>query len=166
MRPWFRGAVAIAFLVAAAGCDLGSTLGGCGVETRSLEYGAQTATRAGFLELSETRGDENGAFVIWHVRATPFPGSARTVSLREGPPDAPGRLLYRFPVANAVPESGVLTQVFTRTPYAGEVPFAELWDRIQREPVSFHAELESDATVVRIGPLLRTGSSDWQEACT
>jgi hypothetical protein len=160
--------VAAALAIAAPGCDGG--LVRCEVESRALEYRAETRsdslTGNGFLELSETRGAENRAFVIWHLRASPFGGRARTVSLRQGPPEAPGRLLYQFPLLNSVPESGVLTQVFVRTPYAGEVPFAELWDLVQRDAVSFHAELDGDARPLRVGPLVRTGSSDWQDACS
>jgi hypothetical protein len=122
--------------------------------------------RPGFLELSETRGADNGAFVLWHLRAAPFTGRATVVSLRLGPPEAPGRLLYQFPLVNSVPDSGVLTQVFVRTAYAGEVPFAELWDLVQREPVSFHAVLDDGVRPLRVGPLLRTGSRDWQEVCS
>lgn len=59
-----------------------------------------------------------------------------------------------------------MTQVFVRTAYAGEVPFAELWDLVQRDAVSFHAELDGDGRPQRVGPLVRTGSSDWQEACS
>jgi hypothetical protein len=154
--------------VATAGCDRG--LVRCEVESRSLDFGAETRTDSltgnGFLELTETRGAENAAFVVWHLRAAPFGGTAAAVSLRQGPPEAPGRLLYRFPLVNSVPQSGVLTQVFVRTPYAGEIPFAELWELVQREPVSFHAVLEADARPLRVGPLLRTAFSDWQEACS
>ena len=167
-RRLLAGAAAAALTATAAGCDLGP--GRCTVESRALEFGAETVSGAlrgnGFLELSETRGAENRTFVTWHLRAAPFAGRARAVSLRQGPPDAPGRLLYRFPLVNAVPESGVLTQVFTRTAYAGEVPFAELWELIQREPVSFHAELDGDARPLRVGPLLVTMASDWQEVCS
>jgi hypothetical protein len=169
-RRILAGAAAAALTAAGAGCELGPDLGGCAVESRSLEYGAETVTNSlrgnGFLELSETRGAENGAFVVWHLRAAPFAGRARMVSLRQGPPEAPGRLLYRFPLLNSVPAAGVLTQVFVWTPYAGEVPYAELWELVQREPVSFHAELDGDVPPLRVGPLLRTGSSDWQEACS
>jgi hypothetical protein len=69
-------------------------------------------------------------------------------------------------VVNSVPESGVITQVFVRTAYAGEVPFAELWDLVQREAVSFEVVFEGDVRTLRVGPLLRTGFSDWQEVCT
>ena len=162
-------AVAAAFAFLAAGCDRAGLVR-CEVESRALEYRAETGsdsrTGNGFLELSETRGAENRAFVIWHLRATPFVGRATSVSLRQGPPEAPGRVLYRFPLVNPVPESGVLTQVFVRTPYAGEVPFAELWELVQREAVSFHAELDGEVRPLRVGPLVRTGFSDWQEACS
>ena len=164
----FRPAAALLALFFVA-CDGG--LGGrCLVESRALEYGAETRSGGrvgtGFLELSETRGADVGAFAIWHLRIAPPAGTARTVSLRQGPPDAQGRVLYRFPLVNPVAESGVLTQVFARTPYAGEIPFAELWDLVQREPVSFEAVLDGDAAAVRVGPLGRTRSSDWQEACS
>ena len=160
----------LALAVAASGCDAGGGLAGCELESRALEYRAETPggplMGTGFLELSQTRGAENGSFLVWHVRAAPFVGRATTVSLRQGPPDAPGRLLYEFPLVNAVPDSGVLTQVFVRTPYAGTVPFSELWDLVQREPVSFHAVLDGDGGPLRAGPLVRSGFSDWQEACS
>jgi hypothetical protein len=164
------GAVAAAFELTAAGCDVGRDLGRCAVESRSLQYGAETRSDSrvgnGFLQLSETRGAENGAFSLWHLRVAPFVGRARIVSLRQGPPEAPGRLLYQFALVNSVPESGVITQVFVRTPYAGEVPFAELWELVQREPVSFEAVFDGDVRPLRVGPLLPAGSSDWQEVCS
>ena len=165
-RLFLAGGVAIA--LGAAGCGLGD--GECLVESRTLELGAQTAdgplTGSGFLELSETRGAENAAFVIWHLRAAPFTGTGTAVTLRRGTPEALGRELYRFPVVNAVPASGVITQVFVRTPYAGDVPFSDLWEIVQREPVTFFAELDGVVQTLRVGPLLRTGSSDWQEVCS
>jgi hypothetical protein len=162
------GAVAAALEVAAAGCDL--DVGRCAVESRSLQYGAETRSDSlvgnGFLGLSETRGAENGTFLLWHLRVAPFVGRARIVALRQGPPEAPGRLLYQFALVNSVPESGVITQVFVRTPYAGQVPFAELWELVQREPVSFEALFDGDVRPLRVGPLLPAGSSDWQEVCS
>jgi hypothetical protein len=167
-RSILARAVVAALAAALAGCGLGE--GRCLVESRSLQYEAETRSDSlvgrGFLELSETRGAENAAWVLWHVRVAPFVGRATTVSLREGPPEAPGRLLYRFPVVNSVPESGVITQVFVRTAYAGEVPFAEFWDLVQREAVSFELVFEGDVRTLRVGPLLRTGFSDWQDVCT
>src|SRR5688572_28037512 len=96
----------------------------CTVESRSLQYEAKTRAESrvgtGFLELSETRGAENAAWVIWHVRVEPLAALARTVVLREGPTGGPGRVLYEFPLLNSVPASGVVTQVFVRTTYAGQ----------------------------------------------
>ena len=164
----YRIVAAALALIAAAACDFG--VGRCTVESRSVEYAAETRTGSlvvnGFLELAETRGAENGAWVLWHVRMAPFAGRARTVSLRQGPPEAPGRLLYEFAVVNSVPASGVITQVFVRTPYAGEVPFAELWELIQRQPVSFEVVFDGDSRPLVVGPLSRTGFSDWQDACS
>jgi hypothetical protein len=158
---------AAALAVAAAGCGVG---GRCLVESRASEYRAETSSGSrvgnGALQLSETRGAENGAFVLWQLRVAPFAGRATSVSLRQGTPEAPGRLLYRFPLVNSVPESGVLTQVFVRTAYSGDVPFAEMWELIQREPVSFEATFDGDVRPLRVGPLLRTESSDWQDVCS
>jgi hypothetical protein len=167
-RSWRDRALAVALaVVGGVGCDLGER---CLVESRSLHYEAETSRegRVGraSLELTETRGAETASWVVWHVRVTPFVTGARRVVLREGPPDAPGRVLYDFVVVNAVPASGVVTQVFTRTPYAGEVPSAELWELVQRQPVSFEILFDGDARPFRVGPLLRTGSSDWQDACS
>jgi hypothetical protein len=164
MSPRF---LAAAFaLMAATACDLER----CEVESRVLEYAAETRSDSrvanGFLELSQTRGAENAAWVSWHVRVAPLAGRARTVSLRQGLPDAPGRLLYQFPLVNAVTESGVLTQVFVRTSYAGEMPFADLWELVQREPVVFEVLFDGDVRPLFIGPLLRTDSSDWQDTCS
>jgi hypothetical protein len=153
-------------LFAGAGCDPTR----CLVESRALQYEAQTTTDSrtgvGSLELVETRGEERGTFILWHVRVAPLPGTARTVVLREGPPGAPGRLLYTFPILNPVPASGVVTQVFVRTPYAGAVPFSELWDLVQSRSVSFEVVFEGEARPAGIGPLIRTDSSDWQETCS
>lgn len=161
--------IAAATLVAAvlaAGCDPYR----CLVQSRAQQYEAQTASGPvagrGFLELAESRGAENGAFVMWHVRASPLPAPATRVFLREGTPEAAGRVLYEFPLTNAVADSGVITQVFTRTPYAGTVPFAELWDLVQRQPVSFEVVFASDLPALRMGPVNRTGSSDWQDVCS
>ena len=178
MRPWSpprslwprsilaRAVAAALAVIAAAGCDPGR----CGVESRSREYAAETRRDSlvgnGFLELSETRGAENDAWVLWHLRVAPFAGRARTVRLRQGPPEAPGRLLYEFALVNSVPESGVITQVFVRTAYAGEVPFAELRELVERQPVSFEVVFDGDVRPLVVGPLIRTGSSDWQEACS
>ena len=94
MAAAVRALVVLAAAAAAAGCD---GFPGCAVESRALEYRAETAsaplTGTGFLELSQTRGSENADFVIWHLRAAPFAGRATTVELRQGPPGAPGRLL-------------------------------------------------------------------------
>jgi hypothetical protein len=158
-------AAAFAFMAATA-CDLER----CEIESRTQEYGAETRTDSrvanGFLELSQSRGAENAAWVLWHVRVTPLTGRARTVSLRQGLPNAPGRLLYQFPLVNAVAESGVLTQVFVRTAYAGELPFAELWELVQREPVFFEVVFDGHVRPLLVGPLLPTNSSDWQETCS
>ena len=164
-RSILAGIVAAGLAVLGVGCDLER----CETESRALEYGAETRSGSlvgnGFLQLSETRGSENVASVLWHLRVAPAAGRARTVSLRQGPPQAPGRVLYEFPLVNSVTESGVITQVFTRAAYAGKVPFAELWELVQREPVSFEIVFEGDGRLV-VGPLLRTGSSDWQETCS
>src|SRR5687767_5565632 len=139
--------VAAALGMLASGCDLGNGIG-CAVQSRALQYEAETRRGAligiGFLELSETRGGEERDFTVWHLRAVPLPGRAARVSLRQGTPDSPGRVLYEFPLLNAVPESGVITQVFVQTPYAGAVPFAELWELVQREPVIMEAVFEAD----------------------
>ena len=142
----------------------------CLVQSRSQVFEGQPASGTvagrGSLQLTETRGDENGAWVVWHVRASPLPAQATRVFLREGTPDAPGRVLYEFPLTNAVAESGVITQVFVRIPYAGQVPFEELWELVQRQPVSFEVVFGGGAPPLRIGPLNRTGSSDWHDVCT
>jgi hypothetical protein len=155
--------VAVALL---AGCDPYQ----CLVQSRAQQYELQTASgpAAGrvALELSQTRGDENDDFVLWHVRLDGATAPATRVLLREGLPQTPGRVLYEFPLTNAVPASGVVTQVFTRTRYAGQVPFAELWDLIQSQPVSFEVQFSGDSPPVRVGPLGRTGGSDWQDVCT
>jgi hypothetical protein len=166
---FLAGSVTVALpLIPAAGCGLARDLERCQVQSRSLEYAAETKSDSllgtGFLELSETRGAESGAWVVWHLRIAPSVGRARVVSLRQGPPEAPGRVLYEFPLLNSVSESGVITQVFVRTAYAGEVPSAELWELIQRHPVSFEVVFDGDVRPLRVGPLLRTGFSDWQEA--
>jgi hypothetical protein len=161
-----RAVAAALAVIGFAGCDIDR----CGVESRSLEYAAETRSGSlvgnGFLELSETRGAENRGWVIWHLRVAPFVGRARTASLRQGPPEAPGRVLYEFALVNSVPESGVITQVFVRTAYVGQVPFTELWELVQRQPVSFEVLFDGDVRPLVVGPLRLTGSSDWQEACS
>jgi hypothetical protein len=146
-------------LLAGTGCDFGER---CTVESRTLEYEAGR----GYLELVETRGAENATFILWHVRVDASVGTATRAVLREGTPDAPGRVLYDFPLVNPVPASGVVTQVFVRTAYAGEIPFAELWELLGRQPVSFEVGFDGDVPPVRDGPLERSGFSDWQETCS
>jgi hypothetical protein len=171
LRSVLAGAVTAGLaLIPAPGCGLARDLERCEVQSRSLQYAAETKSDSlvgtGFLELSETRGAESGAWVLWHLRVAPFTGRVRVVSLRQGPPEAPGRALYEFPLLNSASESGVVTQVFVRTAYRGEVPLAELWELIQRHPVSFEVVFDGDVRSLRVGPLLRTGFSDWQEACS
>ena len=170
-RSIAAGIAAAATLMTAAACGLVPRAERCGNESRSLEHAAETRSGSrvgtGFLELTETRGAENRAWVVWHVRAEPsVVGRVRTVSLRQGSREAPGRVLYQFPLVNSVPASGVITQVFVRTAYAGEVPFAELWELIQRQPVFYEVAFEGDAQPLAVGPLVRTQSSDWQETCS
>ena len=165
---WVRcsAAAAVVTAVVLGGCDPYR----CETQARSLQYEATVAsgpvTSRVAVELAEMRGRETGAFVLWHVRVSPLAAPATRVLLREGRPAAPGRVLYDFPLLNAVPPSGVVTQVFVRTPYAGQVPFAELWDVIQRQPVFFEVVLAGDAPPVALGPLERTGSSDWRDVCS
>ena len=153
----------------ASGCDIGGG-GRCTVQSRTVDYAAETRRGAlvgtAFFQLSETRGAEDREWVMWHVRVAPPSNRAVHVSLREGTPESPGPILYEFPIANTVPDSGVLTQVFVRTPYAGAVPFSALWERAEREPVSFLVLIAGDAQALRIGPLVRAGFSDWQDACS
>ena len=142
----------------------------CLVQSRFQRYDAQIGggpiAGRGVFELTETRGAENATLVLWHVRASPLPAAATRVFLREGTADTPGRLLYEFPLMNAVPESGVITQAFAGVPHAGPVPFAELWELVQRQPVSFEIVFGSGPPPLRIGPLNRAGSGDWQDVCT
>ena len=160
---WLRLSVILVFCVA---CNPYR----CLVQSRGQQFEAQLASgvvsgRASLL-LSQTRGAESGDFVIWHVRAAPLPAAVERVRLREGTREAPGRILYEFPVTNVVPESGVITQVFTRTPYAGLVPFTELWDLVQRQPVVYEVVFAGAAPPLHIGPLNRTSAGDWQDVCT
>ncbi|HET8646126.1 MAG TPA: hypothetical protein VFO85_11590 [Vicinamibacteria bacterium] len=155
--------------------SLAAALSGCDpyrclVQSRAQQFeapiGSGPITGRAAFSLSQTRGAENDDFVMWHVRASPLPAPATRVTLREGTPDAPGRVLYEFPLVNAVADSGVITQVFTRTAYAGQVPFAELWDLVQRQPVSMEVVFTGDVPPLRVGPLSRTSSGDWQDVCT
>ena len=165
---WLRS-LAPACLVASvlsAGCDPYR----CLVQSRAQQFELETASgpAAGrvSLQLSQTRGRESGDFVMWHVRLTGATAQAARVVLREGPPQAPGRVLYDFPLANALPASGVITQVFTRTAYAGEVPFSQLWALVESQPVSFEVQFSGDSPSLLIGPLVRTSAGDWQDVCT
>jgi hypothetical protein len=158
-----RTVCATVMLVAAAGCDVANR---CTVEGRSREYRAETRVGLAALELSQTRGAEDRDWLLWHVRVTPWIGTPAAVVLREGAPAAPGPTLAELPVLNTVPDSGVVTQVFVRTAYAGEVPFAELWDLLQARPVTVEVLYGQGQPPVRLGPLVPAGSSDWQEACS
>jgi hypothetical protein len=151
--------------VLSAGCD--SQL--CDFQSRDVQYEAQMGNgllARGSLELFETFGAGEVPSVLWHVRVTPLPAPATRVLLREGAPDALGRVLYEFPLTNAVADTGIITQVFVRTPYAGQLPFAALWELLQRQPVSFEVTFAGDAPPVRVGPLGRTAFSDWKQACS
>ena len=159
-----------AILVTVAGFPAACNPYRCLVQSRAQQLEAQfvsgVVSGRGSLLLSERRGAESGAFVIWHVRAAPIPAAVARVLLREGMREAPGRVLYEFPLANVVADSGVITQVFTPTPYAGLVPFNELWDLIQRQPVVFEIVFAGGALPLHIGPLDRTSAGDWQDVCT
>ena len=160
--------IALSALVGAvlsAGCDRYP----CDFQSRSVQYEAQMGNgpvARGFLELIETHGAEEVPSVLWFVRVAPLPAPATRVLLREGAPDSQGRVLYEFPLTNAVADTGIITQVFVRTPYAGQIPFAELWELLLRQPVSFEVTFAGDASPVRIGPLARTGFSDWEDGCS
>ena len=160
--------IALSALVGAvlsAGCDTQP----CDFQSRDVQYEAQMGNgplARGFLELNETHGAGELPSVLWHVRVTPLPAPATRVFLREGAPDSSGRVLYEFPLTNAVADTGIITQVFVRTPYAGQVPFVELWEILQRQPVSFEVTFAGDASPVRIGPLGRTAFSDWEDGCS
>jgi hypothetical protein len=169
MWPSIRRAVSWAtiLVVAGAGCDF---VNRCTVESRAAEYRTEATSGSGVglaaLELSQTRGAEHRDWLLWHVRVTPWMGTPVAVLVREGRPEAPGRTLFELPVLNTVPDSGVVTQVFVRTAYAGSVPFAELWDIIQSRPVTVEILFGASRQPVRLGPLLPAGSSDWQETCS
>jgi hypothetical protein len=160
----------IAILVTIAAFSAACNPYRCLVQSRAQQFEAQfvsgVVSGRGFLLLSETRGAESGAFVTWHVRMAPVSAAVARVLLREGTREAPGRVLYEFPLVNVVPDSGVITQVFTPTPYAGRVPFAELWDLIQRQAVLFEVVFAGGAPPLHIGPLDRTSAGDWQDVCT
>ena len=173
MEPPGEGMTGLRFttvLVTAAAFSAACNPYRCLVQSRAQQFEAQfargMASGRGSLLLSETRGAESGGFVIWHVRVAPLPAAAARVVLREGTREAPGRVLYEFPLVNVVPDSGVVTQVFTRTAYAGRVPFAELWELLQRQPVVFEVAFAGGAPPLRIGPLDRTSAGDWQDVCT
>ena len=152
----------VALVAGLAGCDPYR----CLVESRAQQLELQTSSGRAAFSLSQTRGAEDGEFVMWHLRSSPLPAPATRVLLREGTPEAPGRVLYDFPLVNPVPDLGVITQVFTRAPYDGEVPFTELWDLVQRQPVSFEIVFAGGVAPLRIGPLSLTSSGDWQDVCT
>jgi hypothetical protein len=159
--------IALSALVGAvlsAGCDRYP----CDFQSREVQYEAQMGNGSiarGFIELIETNVAGEVPSVLWHVRVSPLPAPATRVVLREGAPDSSGRVLYEFPLTNAVADTGIVTQVSVRTPYAGQVPFAEFWDLLQRQPASFEVTFAGDASPVRVGPLGRIGFSDWQDAC-
>jgi hypothetical protein len=164
---WLRSfaPAALVSAILAAGCDPYR----CLVQTRAQQFELDTASgpAAGrvSLLLSQSRGRDTGDFVMWHVRLSGPTAPATRVVLREGPPQAPGRVLYDFPLVNPVPNTGVVTQMLSPAPYAGQVPFAELWDLVQSQQISFEVQL-SGGTELRIGPLPRTSAGDWQDACT
>ena len=160
--------IALSALVGAvlsAGCDSYT----CDFQIRAVQYEADMGNgpvARGFLQLIETRGADEVPSVLWYVRVAPLPAPATRVLLREGTTGSSGRVLYEFPLTNAVAEAGVITQVSVRTPYAGQVPFAELWELLQRQPASFEVTFAGDPSPVRIGPLGRTGFNDWEEGCS
>jgi hypothetical protein len=139
----------------------------CTIQGRFMEFraagSAGSAVTEVFLDLNETRGSEDAQYVIWSVRVSPLDGPVTAVRLRVGTAEAPGAVLYDFPLVNAVPDAGVITQVFVNQPYAGEVPFDELWDLIQGDPVFVEVIYQDSPAVPRIGPLELTNARDWQD---
>ena len=151
--------------ILSAGCDTQP----CDFDSREVQYEAEMGNgpvARGFLELIETRGAGEAPSMLWHVRVAPLPAPATRVLLREGAPDSLGRVLYEFPLTNAVAEAGIITQVSVRTPYAGPVPFAEFWNVLQLQPVSFEVTFAGDASPVRVGPLGRIEFDDWEQGCS
>jgi len=143
----------------------------CTIQGRFLEFraadSAGTVTSEAFVELDETRGSEEGQYILWAVREDPTSGPVSAVRLRAGMPDDPGMVLYDFPLLNAVPSAGVITQVFQLHPYAGATPFLELWDRLQHEPFYVEIVYEGSLAPRGIGPLHLTNEADWRDIlCT
>lgn len=139
----------------------------CTIQGRFMEFRAgdstEAATSEAFVELDETRGSEEGQYILWAVREDPTSGTVSAVRLRAGTPDKPGIVLYDFPPLNAVPSAGVITQVFQLHPYAGATPFAQLWDRLQREPAYVEIVYEGLLDPKGIGPLRLTNDADWRD---
>ena len=160
----------IALIAAIGAGGLGFT--GCGaactVQSRILDLrtGQTLGGTEAALGLRQTRGSEEGRFVMWFVRVNPLVGTVGQVRLRAATGDHAGRVLYEFPLVNAVPAAGVVTQVFEDTPYQGAVPFAELWDLLQRDQAFVEVIDAASTSVLRIGPLELRTSLDWQDVCT
>ena len=147
------------------GCDFGSAVEPSRVVPRSRSGNAERSrSETASSNWPRPAAPENGAWVVGTC-ACAFAGRARTVWLPAGTPEAPGRLLYEFAVVNSVPASGVITQVFVRTPTRARCPSRALGAdpataRILRGSVRrrFTAARRRAAHPER-------GSSDWQRAC-
>jgi len=142
-----------------------------GLEIAELQFraadSAGTVTSEAFVELDETRGSEEGQYLLWAVREDPTSWPVTAVRLRAGTSDAPGVVLYDFPLLNAVPCAEVITQVFHLRPYDGATPFLALWDRLQSEPFYVEIVYEGSLAPKGIGPLHLTNEADWRDIlCT
>lgn len=143
----------------------------CTIQGRFMEFRAADSTGAvmhdAFVDLDQTRGSEDGQYILWAVREDPTSGPVNAVRLRAGTPDEPGVVLYDFPLLNAVPSAGVITQVFQLRPYDGATPFLELWDRLQSGPFYVEIVYEGSLAPKGIGPLRLTNEADWRDIlCT
>jgi hypothetical protein len=91
-------------------------------------------------------------YVVWEVRVEPLDLPVSGVRLRLGTADRWGPPLCQFPLVDAEVERGTLIRMFVN-PDSQEIPLAELWDLIQREPVLVEVELEDSVQPLAIGPL-------------
>ena len=150
-RPVQVGVMALAIRAA----DLGSARDyECGIHGRLMRFRptgpAESAAIAERLGLSGlTAGAE---YVVWEVRVDPFAAPVTTVRLRLGTADAPGSTLCAFPFPAAEDDECGHVRMFVSAE-GSDLPFEELWQLIQREPVHVEVMLEDAVEPLAIGPL-------------
>ncbi len=167
-RPQGRDTGRVALLLATIALASGCTIL-CDREVRLVNLWAKglagSATTEAGLTLIERRGNaEAGQYVGWSLNVDPRPDdTVKAVRLRVGTPAGPGEVLYDLPLPDK--RNPVVMLLYMEGPYAGEIPFDDLWNRVRRQPTFVEAVFAGESAPIGVGPLQFTMASDWHKSC-